>query len=859
MTEPHRTALLRQGSRGALGIPSALNPLVGRTAEVAQIRQRIVGGSRLVTLTGAGGVGKSRLAAHLAHELAAAATPPDGVFWVAFAALSPAELSDDTLATTIASALGLPLSGPDAPADQLVSLLQAQALLIVVDNVEHVLAAAPYIGRLLQAAPGLQVLATSRARLGLRGEIVVPLEGLPYPTAEGAARASESYSAVELFVQTAQSVAPDFALTDALRPTVARICALLGGLPLGIELAATWTRALAPAEIAAEIEHSLDFLKSATHDLPERQQSMRAVFLYSWNLLDAGEQRLLRRLALFRGSFTREAATRITDAELPLLMALIDKSLLRRAPEARTGTPRYELPETLRQYAAEQLTAAGEAEATAHKHARYYLTLLGTLTADLRGAEQQTALATIGDAIDQIRAAWRWAVEHSDHALLAVASDSLFHFYDMRSWFREGAEAFAVARAALSGPDAALAYGKVAAREAWFGFYLGRHAAARAQLEESLQRLRAIEAEAETVFVLNYLAAVHSYFGDYGATAELCDASIAIAAALDDRYGQAVAYNIRGQASYSQGDYAAARAWSSQSLALEEASGNRWSMAFSLMTLGNVAYALSEFAAARGLFGQSLEIRQETGDPRGIAICSNRIGDTAMQLGDRRAAAASYRQSLDLFAAIGNQWGVADALLSLAQLAIEQREFAAATALVRDAARLAQQTQSAPQISRILKTWARLLQAAGDTAQASAAADAAGHPGGSAAQPQIAQLLQWTWPAAEAVIPTRAQALAVLQEAAERAPLAQTMQRAPAPLSAEPTIPRGRKSLPAGLTAREAEVLRLVAQGLTDKEVAEELVLSTRTVSTHLTSIYGKLQVSSRSAATRFAIEHGLA
>ena len=529
-----------------------------------------------------------------------------------------------------------------------------------------------------------------------------------------------------------------------------------------------------------------------------------------------------------------------------MLAALVDKSLVRRVTTA--GVPRYEILELLRQYLAEHLARAGEADAAATRHSAYYCAWMGARTAELRGKEQAAALAAISGEIEQIRAAWRCAVANADSAALGNAADSLCHFYDMRSWFHEGAEAFGAASQALATqPGAAdqLVYGKLLARLGWFTFYLGRQSAAKTLFEQSLAILRRLDARADLVFTLNYLGAVCSYLGDYAQTRALCHESLAIAEALGDDYGRAIACNILGQTAYEGGDYTEAQAWSQRSFALEQQIGNGWSMAFSLTNLGKVAYALGEYAEARWFFEQSLQTRAGLGDTRGVAICYNRLGDAAMALGNPAEAGQRYAQSLELVREIGNQWGMAELLSNLGQLASTQARDPAATRLLQEALRLALGTQAAPQVVTIMSALAPIVRRSGHPAWADELAHfvAAEPVSFDSYRPQAERLLNWTLPGV--VAPTLEQAIAEAQSA-------------PRPVERAAPAAAATPSHPAGLTAREIAVLRLVAQGLTDAQVAEKLVLSPRTVSTHLTSIYGKLQVNSRSAATRFAVENGV-
>ncbi|MFL5806770.1 MAG: LuxR C-terminal-related transcriptional regulator [Roseiflexaceae bacterium] len=900
-SDSERTLRESVSARAPHNLPAPMTAFVGREVECAQARALLRDPTcRLVSITGVGGVGKTRMALEIARAFSSEPRSPfpDGIYMVPLAALSASGPLDDVLAAAIVSALGVTFSGTEMLAVRIRQYLRAKTMLLLLDNMEHLTTGVVFLIGLLQDAPGLKLLVTSHERLRLHGEWIVALEGLPFPDQrampsdisagasgpeeEAASLWSESdlerYSAMRLFAQATRMYTPDFALTPATAQAVAQICRLVAGLPLGIELAASWTRLLSCKDIAAEIAQSLDFLADAAPDLPPRQQSMRAVLDHSWNLLTAPEQQTLRQLAVLRGSFTREAATAvielsiedealktITAGESPrnaqfsilnLLASLVDKSLLRRTVVGASA--RYELLELLRQYAAGQLERTGEAEAAAMRHAAYYCDLLAARTADLRGAGQLAALAAIGAEIAQIRAAWQWAITAGDIESIGRAAEGLFHFYDMRSWFREGALAFAAARQALErrpdDPAATLVLGKVLAREGWFMFHEGHQIEAQALLERSLTLLRALDARAELIFPLNYLGVVCSYLGEYLRSQTLCREGLAIAQALGDQYGQAVACNILGQVAYDQGDYTAAQAWSQQSLAIEQRIGTQWSMTFSLTNLGKVAYATGAYAQARWFFEESLRTRQAMDDTRGVALCLNRLGDAAAALGARDEAWDHYEESLELFHAIGNQWGMAASLIHLGHLALAQEHDTPALSLLQEALRLALGTQSLPQVVAILAAAAPLVRRGGAPAWADELDQLAADAPASldAYRAHAERLLVWS---RSADAPAEAINLGQAPGAPhEPAPVGGTQRRAP---SARPA-PHAAAAYPAGLTAREVEVLRLVADGLTDAQVAERLVLSRRTVQTHLSSIYSKLQVNTRSAATRFAVEQGL-
>jgi predicted ATPase/DNA-binding CsgD family transcriptional regulator len=812
-------------------LPIPLTPLLGRESSMAQVRPLLDDpATRLITICGLGGVGKTRLALQIAHD--GAQRFPDGVFFAPMSAVMLREPRAEVLATTVATALGMTLAGPESAAAQLLAFLRERCLLLVVDGIEHLIDAAPYLSDLLQEAPGVTVITTSRERLNLRGEQLVLLDGLAVPPAGADPSTMASYPAVQLFAEAARAVAPDFTLSVQNVGAVAAICRLVDGLPLAIELAARWTPVLSCSEILAEIGQSLDFLTDDTRGSGDERKSLRAVFAHSWALLPAAEQACLRRLSVFRGSFTRGVAAEVAGAGLPMLAALVGKSLVRRLSGEADAPPRYELPGPLRQYGEEQLEAAGERAETLDRHAAAYLELLSGYLHDLRGPRQLEALATLGAEIDQLRAAWHHAAARADHVLLGAAAPALFHLYDMLSWFQEGAAAFALASEALAplraSPDAAAAYAACLARQGWFTFHLGRLQEARMLLELGLGVQEQHGQRADRVFVLDYLGAVCAYLGDYDAGTRLASEGLALAREGGDAYGQAVASNILGQIAYERADYPAARRFSEQSLAVEQQTGNRWSMAFSLINLGKVAYAEGDYGAAARLFGESLALRLALADSRGAAICHHRLGDVAAARGDGEDAEGHYRQSLAQFHGIGNRWGQAAVRISQGRLAIAQGRAADAVPLLQEALRLALEIGSLPQATDVAGLCAPLARPADPQWAAELERMAAATADDEAFRQQAARLLTWHY-RPPAAAPARA-----LGEA------------------------QGRQGYPGGLTAREAEVLRLVARGLTDAQVADELVLSRRTVSTHLTSIYSKLGIGSRSAATRFALENGL-
>ena len=379
-------------------LPVMPTPLVGREPELASL-SRLLGDPhcRLLTLLGTGGVGKTRLAMEAASR--SVGHFADGTYLVSLAGLNSSAFLD----AAIADALGFSFQGATEPRAQLLNYLSAKRTLLLLDNFEHLLAGVGYLAEILGHAPHVKLLVTSRERLNLQCEWVFEIQGLPVPASEQA-KSLEGYSSVALFVQRAGRARTDFELAAEDLHPVARICQLVEGLPLGIELAAAWVSILTCEEIAGEIEGSMDFLVTSLRDAPERQRSLRAAFDHSWNLLSDEERTALSRLAVFQGGFERQAAEDVAGASLPLLMALISKSLVHREESGRYG-----LHEVIRQYALAHLSDDAQGEAMRDRHSDFYLSLLRDRESDLKGAAQRVALNELKREIDNVRGAWGWA------------------------------------------------------------------------------------------------------------------------------------------------------------------------------------------------------------------------------------------------------------------------------------------------------------------------------------------------------------------------------------------------------------------------------------------------------------------
>lgn len=393
-------------------LPPQLTPLVGRAQELAQIAAYLnEPAAQLLTLVGPGGIGKTRLALHVAEqnidpELNLDAPFVDGVFLIP---LSDAATNEDTrgaLFQSIADTLGVELKSALPAQAQLLNYLREKRALLILDNFEQFVSEARALSDILRFAPGVRVIVTSRVRVNLKNEYLLEIGGLEYPVLRGLPLdALLDYSGISLFTQCARRARSDFELTLENAMDVARICELVEGAPLGIELAASWLRVLTPREIANEIEASLDFLVTAAQDTPERHRSVRAVFEYSWNLLSASEQEIFRSLAVFRGGFDRDAAARVVGASLPELAGLVDKSLLRRSAGGR-----FAIHELLHAYAREKLAEHPESERVHDAHCRYYAELLAQHQTQLQSEDVTSALTALSAERENVRAAWNWSV-----------------------------------------------------------------------------------------------------------------------------------------------------------------------------------------------------------------------------------------------------------------------------------------------------------------------------------------------------------------------------------------------------------------------------------------------------------------
>lgn len=675
-----------QGPRHNL--PAATTGFVGREQELAQLRRLLASSdTRLLTLLGPGGVGKTRLAVETAR--ACEAMFLNGVW---FAPLASVSSQPGALASALAAALSMNTSGANPVAQQVLDYARERELLLVLDNMEHLLDETGWLGDLLSQAPHVKLLVTSRERLDLQAERLFALDGLPVPP--GAAEA-ESFAAVQLFLRRARRVQPDFSPRSAELAAIGRICRAVQGLPLGLELAAAWAGQLSCDEIADQIEEGLDFLITTRRDVSPRQRSLRAVFDWSWSRLIEDEQTVFQRLAVFRGAFSRPAAGQVTGASLPVLTALVDKSLVWR----RGAT--YQLHEVARHFAAEKLRLAGREDDTQARHARYYTELLASNKTRLESHEQKIVLEELDQEMDNVRAAWQRLITQQDVGGIAAATDGYYQFLAIRSRFREGVEAFDAVRLAVqplaaTDPAARLTYAKATARAGRFLSFLSRFSEARSLLEESLAALRELGERDEMAFALNHLGGTARMEGNLALAEHCLEECLALRRATDSQAGQAVALLELAGVAFMAGDFEKARVRCEDGLAVAERVGDTQTTAHLLTGLSLSHRELGQLPQALDYGRRSQSIYQELSDSYGQMQALLTLGELSRQM-DRLVEARQFcQQAVQLAQEIGDRSGEADGHYRLGQIAAGLAERAEALKQLRQGLELACEIQDTP-------------------------------------------------------------------------------------------------------------------------------------------------------------------
>jgi predicted ATPase/class 3 adenylate cyclase/DNA-binding CsgD family transcriptional regulator len=859
-------------------LPIQPTPFIGREKEVVTVQQQLLREDvRLLTLTGPGGVGKTRLGLHVVTALSEHFA--DGIWFVSLAPIS----DPDLVIPTITQMLGLSDTGEWSPLEQLKGYLREKQVLLLLDNFEQVVSASLQVADLLTVCPQLKVLVTSRIVLHVRAEheFTVPMLALPNLKRLPDLVALSQYEAVALFIERAQAVKPDFQVTNANAPAVAEICARLDGLPLAIELAAARIKLLPPPALLARLGQHLQLLQSSSRDVPARQQTLWHTIKWSYDLLTAQEQQLFRWLSAFVGGCTLEAAEAVSaalgDALLPVLdkvTSLIDKNLLLQT--AQEGEePRLMILEMIRDFGLESLTEHQEMEMTRAAHAAYYLALAKEADSWLLGLQQAVWLDRLEREHDNLRAAMQWLLgqagneramqgERSMETALRLGG-ALGRFWSVHGHISEGRTFLDRALAAREGIEVSV-LAKALIYAADLAFIQSDYDHAEPLLQESLALYRDLEDQHGTAFALSLLGSVAWTKGHMATARTLTEEALAISRQVDDRERAANALFILGLVSSSLGEYNRARGLYEESVAIHRALGNKRGIAHALSQLAQVLLvSQGDRARVNSLLEECLAVSQEVGFKEGIAAYYCISGQVALIEGDLVTARSLAEKSVVLYTEMGHRHEIAKSLSVLGKVFALEGDYAAAQALFEQSlsitVKLGEKWVAIVyllELGEVVAAQRQFAWAAQLWGASEALRDALGIPiplvertdyerSVLAAKVHLGERAFATaWVTGRSMMPE--QALAALIPVTK-------------PISGEPSsVPPAKSSntYPAGLTAREVEVLRLVARGLTDAQVAEQLVISPRTVNTHLTSIYNKLGVDSRTAASRFALEQRL-
>lgn len=630
-------------------LPPQLTSFVGREAELAQLGQLLAEPDvHLITILGSGGMGKTRLALALAerqlssHRGASKSHPyRHGIYFVSLSGLETADL----LLPVIAEAINFSFTGGDDQREQLLRYLMNKAMLLVLDNFEHLLAGTGLVDEILHTAPQVKIVITSRTRLNRQVEQLFPIEGMAYPPVDGASSTDSPldlnhYSAVRLFVQCARRVRPEFELAPSNQRHVLEICHLLQGMPLGIVLAASWLESLPTEAINCEIQQDVDFLTTEMEDVPQRQRSLRAAFNHSWRLLSEREQALFSQMSIFRGGFTRAAAQAVAGATLHDLQGLVNKSLLTLKADGR-----YDIHELLRQFAAEKLSEVQDLETAAReRHSVYYCKLLQQHTDNWHNARQLEALAEVTREADNVQSAWRWALGQEAWLRLDEALDSWSRYHLWRGLRTDGE---AVCQAVCAGleqwvttkpADTVAGYRLWAKAMAWCGEFDMTIQTGAQRFQQSLALLARPELAYEDTrsikaFALLCLGDRLSQFNRKNARIYL-EESLLLYETLHDSWGKSTALRVLSGLDWSIGDYGLALQRAEASLNINQKRGDQEEQAYSLSMLGWIYQHLGLLAEAGDLRINALELCQQLGNRSHLAWAMESLAYTLVYQGE---------------------------------------------------------------------------------------------------------------------------------------------------------------------------------------------------------------------------------
>lgn len=858
---------------------------IGREEDLAKLSSMLGDAyCRLMTITGPGGIGKTRLALQAASD--AADYFRDGIYFVSLLAVN----SPDTLITAIIDAIKLVLQGHDDPMSQLLRHLRNKQLLLILDNFEHLVPGVEVLLALLENAPESKLLITSREVLNLRQEWVLPISGMAFPDNQHVDHA-ENFAAVKLFMECARRIRPDFSL-EGERAAVAHICQIVEGVPLAIELAASWLKSLPCTAIASEIQRNLDFLDTKLRDFPARHRSIRAVFDHSWSLLSAHEQSTFSRLAIFRGGFQRAAAAEIANTSLTDLSALIDKSLIRIESDGR-----YQMHELLRQLTEEKLAQQPDLQRALHaQHCNYYAAFLEQRAhKSLSGGAAITVHDELLQDADNIAMAWDYALEQKNEPLIDRFLVPLYHLYNEQNRYYDGERLFRRALAALEelGSEYTLTQARASLCMALCLQYLTRYDEAEVYAQSCLPLLEAHGAMWELRNAESCLANIAYSRGDYTAAQHHFERVRELLKAGEDPSALVIALSRLSDLAAVRGDYEAARQFLSESVAeLGETGSSRSRIRF-LITLGDIEHKIGNYEKAEAHFEAALALSRSSENTITHAISLTSLARVAYATGAFGQAETRCRESITLFEEIRHLWGKAFALVHLARVAMALERFDDAHQYLYDATAIAESTGSQwlKSVCYYHQGWLDLSlgkknNAAGELHRALTIAvevntdplilDILGIVAELAAalseRAWAVSLCAYVCANVHSEFATRARATAVLKQFKAQSEQPPTLQLSTVTEAALAALENGFESVEPpfavtsgsasgadapldSLTEREKEILLLLADGHSNQTIADRLFLGLGTVKAHNHNIFSKLGVNNRVQAIARARE----
>lgn len=822
-------------------LPVELTPFIGRNKELDELARLLSDPQcRLITLIGPGGSGKTRLAIEAAYKNASRYT--DGICFVGLQSLSSGEF----FVSALADALPYSPRGSDEQL-QLLDFLRHKSMLLVLDNFEHLVSASDLLSQILTHARDIMLLVTSREVLNLREEWLFPVTGMSFPT-DTAETDIERYEAVQFFVEYARRTQRDFSLKHDVK-NVVRLCQILEGIPLALELAASWLKSLPCSAIVHEIELDVDFLNTPMRNLPVRHRSMRAVFEQSWKLLTDDEQWVFRGLSVFRGGFRREAAESVTGAQLPILSSLVDKSLLR-----IESSGRYYFHELLRQYAAEQLAHHPDGPQLVYaRHVDYFANLLYRREIDLNTSHQHDAIAHLESELSNIRVAWQRAVDDFNVAAIRKGTYAYYLLSDVQGRYQEWRDAGgkAIERIQAVAPSEARDLSLALLHSCNGAIYirLGDFERAQAELEIAVAIYRQLNANpppglgTDPLSNMGLLAVI---VGDYARAIMLTEESLQ-RTAPDDLTNQTFALYVLANANFFQGQSEQALGHARRAYQISSSLGEKYLASYILISLGNIVQALEDYDQAREYYQKSYHIKETFSEQGGMAFALNCMARIAWLQADYAEAKRLFQQGHDLYQKVNDPGGLATSMLGLGDTALAQDDHTKAHADFCQALEIAVNIHWTPLILALLTAVSDLLQRQGNEEQA-------------------AELLSLVLnhPAAEP--PTRARAQSLIRrlprvtsqktidltsmdnpELTAAAVLAQLrLPTVTMHVARKPVLPRQIQGLIEALSERELEILTHLAAGFTNQQIAEKLTVVLGTVKAHNHNIFRKLDVDNR-------------